>query len=48
MEHILTSFNLVHSGAGNESKVGVAGSGAGGNIAATVAHEVPGIAYQVC
>ncbi|PVD26539.1 hypothetical protein C0Q70_14216 [Pomacea canaliculata] len=40
-------MNKALIGAGNESKVGVAGSGAGGNIAATVAHEVPGIAYQV-
>lgn len=36
------------TGAGNDSKIGVAGAGAGGNIAATVAHEVRGIAFQVC
>lgn len=34
-------------GAGNDSKIGVGGAGAGGNIAATMAHEIRGIAYQV-
>ncbi|KAK7103844.1 ethyl acetate hydrolase-like [Littorina saxatilis] len=34
-------------GAGNDSKVGVAGAGAGGNIAATMAHEIRGLSYQI-
>ncbi|KAL8619647.1 hypothetical protein ACOMHN_019702 [Nucella lapillus] len=34
-------------GAGNDSKVGVGGSGAGGNIAATLAHEISGLAFQL-
>ena len=35
------------TGAGNDSKVGVMGTGAGGNIATTIAHEVRGLSYQV-
>ena len=35
------------AGAGNDSKVGVAGAGAGGNIAAALTHEVPGLSFQV-
>ncbi|XP_076464407.1 uncharacterized protein LOC143296398 [Babylonia areolata] len=34
-------------GAGNDSKVGVGGSGAGGNIAATLTHEIQGLAFQL-
>ena len=43
----LTICSHFVSGAGNDSKVGVAGAGAGGNIAATLAHEVRGLSYQV-
>ena len=38
----------MYSGGENDSKVGVIGSSSGGNIAATVAFEVPGLDYQVC
>lgn len=34
-------------GAGNDSKIGVGGAGAGGNIAATMAHEIRAISYQL-
>ncbi|KAL8617655.1 hypothetical protein ACOMHN_047901 [Nucella lapillus] len=40
-------MNKALIGAGNDSKIGVIGPGAGGNIAATIAHEVRGVAFQI-
>lgn len=35
------------AGAGKDSKVGVEGDSAGGKLAGSVAHDVPGLAFQV-
>lgn len=37
----------VWTGAGKDSKVGVEGDSAGGKLAASVAHDVQGLSFQV-
>lgn len=38
---------IVLAGGSKKSKVGVAGDSAGGNISASVAHDVQGLAFEV-
>ena len=47
MKAKLYSVSCVHVGGTSKSKVGVAGDSAGGQIAASVSHHVPGVDFQV-
>jgi len=38
---------VIQTGGGPASKVGISGDSAGGQIASGVAHDVPGLAFQV-
>jgi len=40
-------IDITNKGGGSKSKVGVSGDSAGGQLSSAVAHDVPGVAFQV-